>query len=74
MKRTVLEEYLGQTVRIALFDGEICDGILHKSGEEKYKNNPNLYLPKNYYFVTDKSGECISCMFRTSHVRTLYPS
>jgi hypothetical protein len=44
MKRSELEKYLGKPVRIKLFNGRIEEGYLHKTGEEKYKYNPNLYL------------------------------
>lgn len=68
MKREQLEKYLKKKVRIRLFDGEEIEGCLRKSGEDDFKNNPNLFIPKNYYFLTDGSLNCISCMFRTSHV------
>lgn len=68
MKRQTLELYLGESVTISLYDGDKYSGILHKTGEESYKNNLNLYLPKNYYFVVNKA---ISPIFRCSHVYKL---
>lgn len=58
-------------MEIALFDGKLIRGYLRKTGDEKFKNNPNLYLRKNFYFVTETSEStvCISCIFRTSHVK-----
>ena len=68
MKRSELEKYLGQKVEIKLFNGDILKGILHKTGEEQFKDNLNLYLPQKRYFMTDDVGSCVSCMFRSSHV------
>ncbi len=72
MKRSELEKYLGKKVKIQIFDNTICSGVLHKTGEEMFKNNPSLYLSHNYYFVTDEHGRCISCSFRTSHVTKIH--
>lgn len=68
MKRSELEKYLGQKVEIKLSDGDILKGVLHKTGEEQFKDNLNLYLPQKRYFMTDDVGSCVSCMFRSSHV------
>lgn len=68
MKRSELEKYLGQKVEIKLSDGDILKGALHKTGEEQFKDNLNLYLPQKRYFMTDDVGYCVSCMFRSSHV------
>lgn len=71
MKRSELEKYLGKTVEVTIF-GKTLRGILHKTGEEKFKNNYNLYLPKKYYFVCDEYGiPCGNCIFRFSHVGKL---
>lgn len=69
MTRTEFEKYLGQNVEIDILDGTIIRGILHKTGEEIFKNDANLYIPRNYYFCTNNNGECISSLFRVSHVR-----
>lgn len=73
MKRSDLEQYLGKFVEIKIFDGDVFQGFLHKTREEQFKNDPNLYLPKNFYFVTDTSGSniCISPIFRTSYVKSI---
>lgn len=67
MKRSDLEQHLGKTVTITLFDNEVITGELHKSGEEIFRNNPNLYIPKERYFLINPQ----SCMFRSSHVKKL---
>ena len=68
MNKEEIEKYLGKYVEIKLFDGTIHKGEFHKTGEKEYKNNPNLYLPKNYYFV-DKPHDY--CVFRSSHIRKI---
>ncbi len=67
MKRSDLEQYLGKVVTITLFDNEVITGELHKSGEEIFRNNPNLYLPQKWYFLINPQ----SCLFRSSHVKKL---
>lgn len=67
MKREKLEKYLGKIVEIILFDGDVVNGELHKTGEERFKEDPNLYIPNNYYFLTEPQ----SCIFKCSHVKTL---
>lgn len=73
MKREELEKNLGEMVEITLFDGEIIKGCLRKTHKEMFKNDPNLYLPQKRYFLTDskESRHCISCLFRSSHVKKL---
>lgn len=67
MKRSDLEQYLGKVVTITLFDNEVITGELHKSGEEIFRNNPNLYLPQKWHFLINPQ----SCLFRSSHVKKL---
>lgn len=67
MKREDLEKYIGEKVTITLFDRETVTGELHKTGEERFKNNANLYIPRNYYFVIHPQ----SCLFRCSHVKKI---
>ncbi len=67
MKRSDFEKYLGKKVQITLFDNEIIQGELHKTGEEQFKNEPNLYLPQKRYFLINPQ----SCLFRCSHVKKL---
>lgn len=64
MKRDDLEKYIGLKVCITLFDKDVIEGELHKTGEERFKNDINLYLPKNLYFCIPSR----SCLFRCSHV------
>lgn len=71
MNRSKFEKYLGKHVTIKLFDDCVYEGVLHKTGEEIFKDTPNLYIPHNYYFVTTKDKKCISCLFRCSHVKSL---
>lgn len=67
MKRMELERYLGKTVAIKLFNNEVITGELHKTGEEIFKSDPNLYLPQKRYFLINTQ----SCLFRCSHVKKL---
>lgn len=67
MKREELEKYLGQNVEITLFDRDVIKGELHKTKEEAFKNEPNLYIPRKYYFLVNPQ----SCIFRCSHVKKL---
>jgi hypothetical protein len=77
MIRKKLENYLGKMVTVVLFDSYTVTGILCKTGIEKYKNNPNLYIPKNRYFIEFPhlinafGNHCISPLFRCSHVKKL---
>lgn len=64
MKKDELEKYIGEKVHITLFDKTVCEGELHKTEEEQFKNDPNLYLHKNFYFCVNPQ----SCLFRSSHV------
>lgn len=67
MNRNEFEMFLGKEVRIVLFDGDILEGELHKTGEETFNNNPDLTIPKNYYFVTNGKVPR-SVLFKVSHV------
>ncbi len=69
MKREKLEQMLGKKVEVTLFDKEKYTGILRKSGDEAFRDNPNLYYRWKYYFLTDEINQCNSKLFRTSHVR-----
>lgn len=69
MNRKALEENLGRRIKVRLFDGAEYEGYLRKSGDERYQNDPNLYLPKNYYFLTDDYGVCKTCLFLVSHIQ-----
>lgn len=69
MNRETLESYLGKNVKIKLFDNDTITGILNKTGEEHLRNNPSLFLPKNWYFTV--SGIYNSTLFRVSHIKTI---
>lgn len=68
MKKSELEKYLDKNVEIKIFDGSMYAGILYKTGDERFKDNPNLYIPKNRYFVSVDGINTNSCIFRCSHV------
>lgn len=76
MKKEKFEEYLGKEVEITLFNNDIISGKLHKTREEQFKNDANLYLPNNRYFVVKGYGlngiAKTSCIFRSSHVKKIY--
>lgn len=69
MTRSQLEENLCRNVKIRLFDGEVIEGRLRKTGEKDFKNDPNLYIPKNLYFLTDESNTCRTSLFKVSHIQ-----
>lgn len=69
MTRKELEQYLGKTVKIKLFDDDVIVGELHKTGEEQFKNNPSLYFAWKYYVLLNQNSN--SCLFRVSHVKKL---
>lgn len=69
MKREQLELMLGKKVEVTLFDDTTYTGILRKTRDKMFRNNPSLFYPWKYYFLTDETNQCISCMFRTSHVQ-----
>lgn len=68
MNRKIVESYLGKRVEIKLFNDVICKGELHKTREEKFKGDPNLYIPKNYYFTYNPHNNWV---FRSSHIRSI---
>ena len=71
MKREQLEKYLREKVKVRLVDGDEIEGNLRKTGENDFKNNPNLFIPKNYYFLVDDNLNCISYLFKLSHVQKI---
>lgn len=42
------QKYLGEKVQIELFDGDILTGFLQKTGAERFRNNPDLYLRRGF--------------------------
>ena len=43
MNRKTLEENLGRKIKVRLFDGAAHEGYLRKSGDERYRNDPNVF-------------------------------
>ena len=52
------QKYLGEKVQIELFDGDILTGFLQKTGAERFRNNPDLYLRRGFYCLTETLGLC----------------
>lgn len=71
INREIIESYLGKKVEVRLPYGDVVVGVLHKTGEEEFKDNQNLYIPKNYYFVIYPFSEEHSFLFRSSHIRKI---
>lgn len=76
INRKIVESYIHKKVEIKLFNEDIFVGELHKTDEEIYKRNPNLYFPKNYYFLEYDNYDIFgykehSCLFRSSHIKTI---
>lgn len=67
MLRKDLEKYLGKKVKIMLSNGSVIEGELHKTFEEMFKNNPDLYYPSRKYFCINPQ----SCLFRCSYVKKI---
>lgn len=72
MTRADLEKHLGEYVKIRLFDDDIIVGYLVKTQDDRFKNQPGLYLPRNRYFLTANrnSLNCETCLFRVSHIKS----
>lgn len=70
MTRVELEKHLYKNVKITLFDGEVIVGELHKTGDGHIKDDPNLTVPKNYYYC-DSGTKDISCIFKVFHIKKL---
>lgn len=70
MKKESFEQYLDKSITIRLFDDTEYTGYLRKTHDERFKNDPNLYLPSKRYFLSSRKDkfDCISCLFRSSHV------
>ena len=71
MTREQVEKYLNKKVKVQLFDNDVIEGYLRKTGDDDFKNNPNLYLPRNYYFMVNDEPDCVSYLFRSSHVKKI---
>lgn len=70
MRKCDVDRELGKRVKVRLFDGSEYTGTLHQSGEEMFKADANLYLPRRYYFLAD-GMECTSPLFRCSHIKKI---
>lgn len=67
MTRVELDKLIGKKVTITLFNNDVIRGELHKSGEDMFIHDVNLYLPQNFYFCINPQ----SCLFRCSHIRRI---
>lgn len=68
--RQQFESLLGKKVKIKLCNKSVLTGELHKTGEEQFKNNSDLYYKPNYYFLLDENGELVDrTVFRVASVR-----
>lgn len=68
MKREQLDNHLKERIQVQLFDGTSYTGYLRKTGDKDFENNPNLYIPRNCYVLVNDKLECVSCVFKASHV------
>lgn len=71
MTRSELERHLGKYVEVILFDGTVIEGILHKTGEKAFENDPNLTIPKLRYFCTYGDNVVDRCVFKLSHIKKI---
>lgn len=71
MTRDKLEKYLDSEVEVILFDGTVIEGILHKTGEKAFENDPNLTIPKLRYFCTYGDNVVDRCVFKLSHIKKI---
>lgn len=69
MTRNQLEKHMGEKVKIRLFDDSIYEGYLHKTGDARFKNDPNLHIPRGLYFLTDENNVYRPYLFRVSHIK-----
>ena len=68
------QKYLGERVQIELFNGRVLTGFLEKTGDERFKNNPDLYLRKGDYCLIEtlESQDNVDFfIFRFSHVQKI---
>jgi len=73
MDKNKIDKYLNKRVEITIIDGSILQGELHKTGELIFKNEPNLYIPRNYYVLINPQTLQANkhTIFRCSHVHKL---
>lgn len=73
-KSRIRTEIFGERVQIELFNGRVLTGFLEKTGDERFKNNPDLYLRKGYYCLIEtlESQDNVDFfIFRFSHVQKI---
>lgn len=73
-KSRIRTEIFREKVQIELFDGDILTGFLQKTGAERFRNNPDLYLRRGFYCLTEtlESQDCVNFLiFRFSHVQKI---
>ncbi len=73
-KSRIRTEIFRGKVQIELFDGDILTGFLQKTGAERFRNNPDLYLRRGFYCLTEtlESQDCVNFLiFRFSHVQKI---
>lgn len=71
---TDVNNLLFQKVKITLFNGDVYEGYLRKTGDQTTKKNLNISIPKNYYFVSTSKFVNITVkkmIFRVSHIVTI---
>ena len=68
MKKVLLDTYLGKKVKIVLFDDTVCEGELHKIGDEFFMNDPDFYISPRYFCINSSSR---FEYFKYSHVKEL---
>jgi hypothetical protein len=70
MKKVIVDAFIGKKVSVKIND-EIITGTLEKTGTIKFKNDPNLFIPKNYYVVIDPETRWNSFLFRSSSIKKI---
>lgn len=71
MKKSEFEKHLGKNVIITLFDNDVIEGVLHKTEEKIFDNEPNFHFSPNRYVLLNNETGKSSCLFRSSHVKKL---
>lgn len=73
MKRKELEKHLGEMMIVEIGGARTFTGCLRKCGDERFKNEPNLYLLRGLYFLSSNENalDCVSWIFCCSHVKRI---
>lgn len=72
MKKEELVNHIGNYVKLLLIgDNYYQSGFLRHSSEDDFKNNPNIYLKKDYFFLTNGKHQNFpnSPIFKVSHIK-----